>query len=79
MLILTCLFCYLHLKPNHHLDPNHKLSNRIDAFNPKGEKLELCADSPSDKERWLDALESHMGVELVSMDEHPSRAGGWFG
>jgi hypothetical protein len=41
---------------------------------------ELCADSASDKERWVDAIESHPGVESVSMDEHPSRGErGWFG
>ena len=61
-------------------DRQGKLSNRIDGFNAKGEKLELCADSASDKERWVDAIESHPGVESVSMDEHPSRGErGWFG
>jgi hypothetical protein len=31
--------------------------------NAKGEKLELHADSALDKERWVDAIESHPGVE----------------
>jgi hypothetical protein len=39
-------------------DRQGKLSNRIGGFNAKGEKLELCADSASDKERWVDAIAS---------------------
>ena len=58
-------------------DRSGKLANRLDAFNPQGEKLELCADTPAEKERWVGALRAATGVESVAMDEHPSRAGGW--